>query len=94
MEMKKLSKDDLVFSTGETVKDGIFYVLLSTDVKDITKKKSYMANTIIEEMKVYNGQGFTFSENYFADQQGYIGKAKIPNKKVDQQEESLKRQKK
>lgn len=87
MEMKKLSKGDQVFSKGQKVEDGMFYVLLSTDIKDSAKKRSYMANTIIEEMKVYNGQGFTASEDFFAEQEGYIGKAKIPSKKVDQLEE-------
>ena len=34
MEMKRLGKGDQVFAKGQSVDDGVFYVLLSTDIKD------------------------------------------------------------
>lgn len=75
-----------VFSQGQEVGDGCFYVLLSTDVKDGAQKKSYMSNTIIEEMKVYNSQPYSFTEDFFAVEEGYLGKAKVPNQQIDKNE--------
>ena len=81
--MIKILKGQKVFEKGKASEDGMFYVLLSTDIKDTANKKSYMANTIIEEMKIYKSQTVTFSEDFFAVGEGYLGKAKIQNKKAE-----------
>ena len=47
-----------------------------------------MANTIIEEMKVYNCQAYSFKEDYFAIEEGYLGKAKVPNQNLNKDNKS------
>lgn len=83
MTMRKLNKGDVVFKEGENVDLGSIYVLLSIDLKSKSGKKTYIANAIVEEMKIFKREKLVFSEDYIADGEGYIGIGKVPEKKAE-----------
>lgn len=47
MVIKKVEKGEKVFQKDQKTEEGVFFVLLSTDIVDSSDKKIYLANTIV-----------------------------------------------